>query len=69
MLELLFGAKVIQSSAVQTAMIYNIPLEIKSTFSERDGLKYLIKRIMTILKVLLGSLTQKMTQNYPYWRR
>ena len=31
------GAKVIQSSAVQTAMIYNIPLEIKSTFTERTG--------------------------------
>ena len=40
MLELAsLGAKVIQSSAVQTAMIYNIPLEIKSTFSERDGTK------------------------------
>ncbi len=33
------GAKVIQSSAVQTAMIYNIPLEIKSTFTSRDGTK------------------------------
>ena len=27
------GAKVMQSSAVQTAMIYNIPLEVKSTFT------------------------------------
>ena len=26
------GAKVMQPSAVQTAMIYNIPLEVKSTF-------------------------------------
>tara|TARA_B100000963_G_scaffold360105_1_gene389749 strand:+ start:26 stop:1237 length:1212 start_codon:yes stop_codon:yes gene_type:complete len=33
------GAKVIQSSAVQTAMIYNIPLEVKSTFTERKGTK------------------------------
>ena len=33
------GAKVIQSSAVQTAMIYNIPLEVKSTFTDRDGTK------------------------------
>ena len=26
-----------QSSAVQTAMMYNIPLEVKSTFTNRDG--------------------------------
>ena len=31
------GAKVIQSSAVQTALIYNIPLEVKSTFTDRSG--------------------------------
>ena len=29
-----------QSSAVQTAMIYDIPLEVKSTFTERKGLKW-----------------------------
>ena len=28
-----------QSSAVQTAMMYNIPLEVKSTFTDRDGTK------------------------------
>jgi len=33
------GAKVMQSSAVQTALIYNIPLEVKSTFTDRDGTK------------------------------
>ncbi len=33
------GAKVMQSSAVQTAMIYNIPLEVKSTFTNRQGTK------------------------------
>tara|TARA_B100001057_G_scaffold144432_1_gene144294 strand:+ start:19 stop:1230 length:1212 start_codon:yes stop_codon:yes gene_type:complete len=33
------GAKVIQSSAVQTAMMYDIPLEVKSTFTERKGTK------------------------------
>lgn len=33
------GAKVMQSSAVQTAMIYNIPLEVKSTFTHRQGTK------------------------------
>ena len=33
------GAKVIQSSAVQTAMMYDVPLEVKSTFTERKGTK------------------------------
>ena len=33
------GAKVMQSSAVQTAMMYNIPLEVKSTFTDRQGTK------------------------------
>ncbi len=33
------GAKVMQSSAVQTAMIYNIPLEVRSTFTDRKGTK------------------------------
>ena len=33
------GAKVMQSSAVQTAMMYDIPLEVKSTFTERKGTK------------------------------
>ena len=40
MLELAsLGAKVMQSSAVQTAMMYNIPLEVKSTFTNRQGTK------------------------------
>jgi aspartate kinase len=33
------GAKVMQPSAVQTAMMYNIPLEVRSTFTERQGTK------------------------------
>ncbi len=33
------GAKVMQPSAVQTAMMYNIPLEVKSTFTNRKGTK------------------------------
>ena len=33
------GAKVMQSSAVQTAMMYKIPLEVKSTFTDRQGTK------------------------------
>ncbi len=31
------GAKVMQSSAVQTAMMNNIPIQVKSTFTERKG--------------------------------
>ena len=31
------GAKVMQSSAVQTAMMYNIPLQVRSTFTDRKG--------------------------------
>ena len=33
------GAKVMQSSAVQAAMMYSIPLEVKSTFTNRGGTK------------------------------
>ena len=31
------GAKVMQSSAVQTAMMYDIPLQVRSTFTGKDG--------------------------------
>ena len=31
------GAKVMQSSAVQTAMIHDIPLQVRSTFTDRQG--------------------------------
>ena len=33
------GAKVMQPSAVQTAMMYDISLEVKSTFTDRQGTK------------------------------
>ena len=33
------GAKVMQSSAVQTAMMYDVPLEVRSTFTDRKGTK------------------------------
>ena len=45
------GAKVMQSSAVQTAMMYDIPLEVRSTFTERKGTKILVKKILIIQKV------------------
>ena len=31
------GAKVMQSSAVQTSMMYDIPLQVRSTFTDRKG--------------------------------
>ena len=31
------GAKVMQSSAVQTAMMHDIPLQVRSTFTDRKG--------------------------------
>ena len=40
-----------QSSAVQTAMIYDIPLEVKSTLLREKVLKFLVKKILIILKV------------------
>ena len=46
------GAKVMQSSAVQTAMIYDIPLEVKSTFTEKKEQKFLAKKILITQKAL-----------------
>ncbi len=48
------GAKVIQSSAVQTAMIYNIPLEVKSTFTERKGTKIFNQENIDYTKSVTG---------------
>ena len=59
------GAKVMQSSAVQTAMIYDIPLEVKSTFTERKGTKILTKKILIIQKVSLELRILRMMQKLP----
>ena len=48
------GAKVMQSSAVQTAMIYNIPLEVKSTFTERKGTKIFSQENIDYTKIVTG---------------
>ncbi len=48
------GAKVIQSSAVQTAMIYDIPLEVKSTFTNRKGTKIFEKQNIDYSKSVTG---------------
>ncbi len=48
------GAKVMQSSAVQTAMMYNIPLEVKSTFTDRQGTKIFDKENLDYTKSVTG---------------
>ncbi len=48
------GAKVMQSSAVQTAMIYDIPLEVKSTFTDREGTKIFNKENLDYSKAVTG---------------
>ena len=48
------GAKVMQSSAVQTAMMYNIPLEVKSTFTERHGTKIFDQESIDYTKSVTG---------------
>ena len=48
------GAKVMQPSAVQTAMMYNIPLEVKSTFTNRKGTKIFDKENIDYTKSVTG---------------
>ena len=48
------GAKVMQSSAVQTAMIYNIPLNVKSTFTNREGTNILSHEEIDYTKAVTG---------------
>ena len=48
------GAKVMQSSAVQTAMMYNIPLEVRSTFTDRKGTKIFSQESIDYTKSVTG---------------
>ena len=55
MLELTsLGAKVMQSSAVQTAMIYDIPLQVRSTFTDSQGTKIFNKENLDYSKAVTG---------------
>ncbi|MEC7212607.1 MAG: aspartate kinase [Pseudomonadota bacterium] len=55
MLELsTLGAKVMQSSAVQTAMMYDIPLEVKSNFTNRKGTKIFNQQNIDYTKSVTG---------------
>ena len=48
------GAKVMQPSAVQTAMMYDIPLEVRSTFTERKGTKIFSQENIDYKKSVTG---------------
>ncbi len=48
------GAKVMQSSAVQTAMIYDIPLNVRSTFTDRKGTKIFDQQNIDYTKSVTG---------------
>ena len=48
------GAKVMQSSAVQTAMMYDIPLEVRSTFTNRQGTKIFDQENIDYTKSVTG---------------
>tara|TARA_A100001011_G_scaffold295642_1_gene308015 strand:- start:5020 stop:6231 length:1212 start_codon:yes stop_codon:yes gene_type:complete len=48
------GAKVMQSSAVQTAMMYKVPLEVKSTFTDRPGTKIFDQESLDYKKSVTG---------------
>ncbi len=48
------GAKVMQPSAVQTAKMYDIPLEVKSTFTNRKGTKIFDQQSIDYTKSVTG---------------
>jgi len=48
------GAKVMQSSAVQTAMMYDIPLHVRSTFSNKEGTKIFNSENIDYSKTITG---------------
>ncbi len=48
------GAKVMQSSAVQAAMIHDIPLQVRSTFTERQGTEILNQENIDYTKIVTG---------------
>jgi len=48
------GAKVMQSSAVQTAMMYDLPLHVRSTFSSAKGTKIFSSESIDYSKTITG---------------
>ena len=55
MLELAsLGARVMQASAIQTAMVYDIPLQVRSTFTDRKGTKIFSQENIDYTKIVTG---------------
>ncbi len=48
------GAKVMQPSSIQAAMMYDIPLEVKSTFTNREGTKIFNQDNIDYTKAVTG---------------
>jgi len=48
------GAKVMQSSAIQTAMMYGLPLHVRSTFSSAEGTKIFGSESIDYSKTITG---------------
>ena len=48
------GAKVMQASAVQTAMMYDIPLHVRSTFLDKEGTKIFNSKNIDYSKIITG---------------
>ncbi len=48
------GAKVMQPSAVQTAMMYDIPLQVRSTFTDRNGTEIFSQESIDYTKIVTG---------------
>ena len=48
------GAKIMQSSAVQTAMMYDLPLHVRSTFSNAEGTKIFDSESIDYSKTITG---------------
>ena len=48
------GAKVMQSSAVQTAMMYDIPLHVRSAFSNKEGTRIFGSENIDYSKIITG---------------
>ena len=55
MLELAsLGARVMQASAIQTAMVYDIPLQVRSTFTDRKGTQIFSQENIDYTKIVTG---------------
>ena len=61
------GAKVMQSSAVQTAMMYDIPLQVRSTFTGKDGTQIFNSDSIDYSKTITGVTYSKNDAKITLW--